>query len=136
MALMGTGICVSAMEGSSDHRQKREWSSVMGGLPEAAELVIRDAEDWKSLWVRLSHEEPPVVDFTKMMAVGVFLGVKHTGGFTVSITSVVKRKDAVEVRYKQTSAPKGGYVIQAFTSPYHIKLIERTESPVVFKRVR
>ncbi|MEK6542840.1 MAG: protease complex subunit PrcB family protein [Elusimicrobiota bacterium] len=135
-ALLTSVVAACGADKLVDAKPKTQWMSVMGGLPEAAELVIKDAQDWKSLWVRLSQEELPAVDFSKQMLVAVFMGVKHTGGFSVAITDVVRRRDKLEVRYRSTSVPKGGYVIQAFTSPYHIKLVLRTESPVVFKRVK
>lgn len=110
-----------------------EWSDIFGGLPEGGTFVIRDSESWKNLWARLKEGEPPAVDFDKNIAVAAFLGMKPTGGYSLQMTKVEKSKSKWVIRVQQSKPPKGAFTIQAFTSPYHIKLIDRTDLPVEFK---
>lgn len=108
----------------------------MGGLPESTQLVVRDEQAWGALWLRLSGQEPPPVDFSRWEAVGVFMGVKPTGGYGITIDEIRRTKKTRLVFYKEQTPRRGYFVIQAFTSPYHIKLIERSDLSVAFKKRR
>ncbi|MBI4668925.1 MAG: protease complex subunit PrcB family protein [Elusimicrobia bacterium] len=110
-----------------------EWKEMMGGPEEPGQMVMRDSETWKNLWSKFGVEKAPAVDFEKQMAVAVFLGMKATGGFALEITKIEKKKKKLIIWLKETKPSSGAFVIQAFTSPYHIKIINRCDLPVEFK---
>ena len=142
-AAMMTGACMGRGRGIAPSQQMKdnksvtpaEWSEVFGGPPESGELVIRDAQAWKALWETLGSAEAPEADFGKQMALAVFLGLKPTGGYSVRFEKVETGKKEIRVRYA-AKEPGGAIVIQALTAPYAIRLVERSELPVVFERVR
>lgn len=113
-----------------------EWSDFFSGLPEGGTYVIRDTESWKNLWVRVRDGEAPQVDFSKQMVLAAFLGMKPTGGYAIRISRIEKSKKEWRVFIQESRPPKGAFVIQAFTSPYHIKVVERTDLPVGFKKTK
>jgi|GEM_PF-1558617 len=136
-ASTGTKISVAPKEQKKENKKVlTEWSAIFGGIPEGGTHVIRDTESWKNLWVRMQEGEPPQVDFSKHIAVAVFMGMKPTGGYAVKITKVEKSKSKWTVYVEERHPSKGGMVIEAFTTPYHIKLIDRTDLPVEFKTIR
>lgn len=112
-----------------------EWAETFGGPAQAGTEIIRDSESWKNLWSRLGQPNPPAADFSKVMGVAVFMGSKPTGGYSARVEKVEKKKKQLLIYVRET-APNGGFVIQAFTSPYCVKLIERSELPVVFKKIK
>ena len=114
--------------------EKMEWKEHFGGLPEGGTHVIRDSESWKNLWVRISEDQVPAIDFEKKMALAVFLGMKPTGGHSMHIEKIEKKKKKILVWIRQANPPKNAFVIQAFTSPYHIKVIDRSDLPVEFRK--
>lgn len=121
------GDCVPIVE---------QWSGQYSAQEAAKRVVIRDSAAWKQLW-RAIHAriepmpEVPEVDFHKHMVIGVFLGTKPTGGYSVSITGIVRNaKTVVSVR-ERAPAP-GDMVTMALTAPYHVVVVPRSEKPVEF----
>lgn len=109
-----------------------------GGYRERAALVIRTEEQWQALWDRhaatiLPKPRPPKVDFTKEMVIAVFLGEQPTGGFSVTITQVEQRVDALRVVVEETAPPPDAMVTQAFSSPYHLVRLKTTDLPIDFE---
>ena len=100
------------------------------------QYVIRDSETWKNIWLRVRDSEIPIVDFEKKMVLAAFLGVRSTGGYSVKIEGIGKRKNKIVVAVREAKPPKNAMVIQAITSPYHIKVVDRSALPVEFKIVK
>ncbi|MBI2069307.1 MAG: protease complex subunit PrcB family protein [Elusimicrobia bacterium] len=113
--------------------QIMEWKESFGGLPEGGHHVIRDSETWKNYWTRIRQDALPVVDFEKKMVLASFLGTKNTGGWGVEIVRVERKKKKALVRFKEIKPSGDAFVIQAVTSPYHIKVVDRFNEPVEFK---
>ncbi len=113
-----------------------QWSGAYSAQDAASRVVVRDTEGWKQLWQamhgrRSPMPEVPQVDFRKHMAIGVFMGTKPSGGYSVSITRVVQNeKTAVSVR-EQSPRP-GDMVTMALTAPYHVVVVPRSEEPIEF----
>lgn len=100
--------------------------------------VVRVHEDWKNLWGSMHANVVPLpklpsVDFGTYFVVAVFLGERPTGGHSIEITRVVETEQAVRAYVQETNPPPDTMVTQAFTQPYHIIKISRTEKQVVFE---
>ncbi|MBI4062669.1 MAG: protease complex subunit PrcB family protein [Elusimicrobia bacterium] len=112
-----------------------EWQGQMSAITESGAMVIKDTESWQAFWVQTGQGNAPAVDFERYMVVAAFLGSKPTGGYAVSIEKIEKKKRKIMISVKTTKPTNNSFVIQAFTSPYHIKIIERSAWPVEFKYI-
>jgi PrcB C-terminal len=116
------------------------------GYPTASQMVIDNPEEWADVWQQHTSDfipPPPIpdVDFADDQVVGVFMGEKRTGGYSVEILSVQtkssEQKDlaslVITVAYHQ---PKPGDIVpEVITHPYHIIIIPQiAASEVLFKK--
>lgn len=111
----------------------KSWSGPMDGPAKAGQQVIESSAAWKDLWQTLGQEAPEV-DFSRHRAVALFMGSKPTGGYSISVSKIEKKKRKIIVYVKEKTPSQGGMVIQAFTSPYYIRLLERSKLPISFKK--
>lgn len=109
------------------------------GVREPLQVVIRDQQQWVALWARHSSirdkpPPPPSVDFAAEMVVGLFLGQKSTGGYSVEITRAEMDGSDLRFYYRERSPTPGTIVTQALTQPYHLVKLPRHEASPVFYR--
>lgn len=107
------------------------------GLRGKTEEALRSNADWKKLWERHSSNvlpQPPLpaVDFSKEMVIAVSLGARNSGGYSVSITSIVDDGTNVVVTYKETKPNPGGVYTAAITHPFVFVKVPLTSKPVKF----
>ena len=112
-----------------------QWKGFQAQREKPLNQVVRDEESWKSLWGEASSEKLPEVDFTQFMVVGVFLGLKPTGGYEAEILEPKVEGKRLVVEYREENPPPGSFVIQAFTSPYHLMILPKTDLPVAFRKI-
>ena len=62
----------------------------------------------------------PVIDFTKSMVVGIFLGSKPSAGYEVEIVGVRAQEKDLVVEYVQKQPGRGTLAAQILTEPYHL----------------
>jgi hypothetical protein len=74
----------------------------------------------------------PEVDFTKNDVVAVFMGAKTTGGYSINVDKVIKRKDALTVAVNETSPAANCVVTQAITQPFQVIKIPKTKQKIVY----
>jgi len=93
-------------------------------------VVARSSAEWNAIWRQHDPDRPvPAVDFSKEMVVGVFLGSRNTGGYSVEILSAaVEQGGALLVRYRQQTPPPGAITAQVITMPFHIVAIPKATS--------
>ena len=105
------------------------------GIERQREVTIRTAEEWQALW-KEHHpdEQPPSVDFSKSMVIGVFLGFRNTGGYSVAITSIDRTGNEIVVTWKETRPGPQAITSQVLTFPHHIVRMERLDGKIVFKQ--
>lgn len=104
--------------------------------PETA--AIRDEAAWRDFWVNNvgAATAPPAVDFTRYMAVAVFLGAKPTTGYAVRIIGVDRTPDdRLTALYRVTTPQSGQAVATTATSPYAIALVRVSAMPVAFRQL-
>lgn len=128
--LLGVVACAGGEGGGMP-----QWSAVSGGPAKADRLVIRSADAWQAWWRDRGREGPHVLDPAREMAVVVALGERRTGGYRVSILSVVEQRGRLAVRYKVTTPPPGAVVMQMITHPWAAAIVPRSELPVVFQQL-
>ncbi|MBI4055241.1 MAG: protease complex subunit PrcB family protein [Elusimicrobia bacterium] len=111
-----------------------EWRRTVCQQKEPAEFVARDESSWRKLWGLVSSEALPEVNFSKQMAVGIFLGIRNTGGYSVEITGVREEGGRLVVLYKEKKPSPEAFVTQALTAPCHLQVVPRSELPLVFRK--
>ncbi|MFA6315900.1 MAG: protease complex subunit PrcB family protein [Elusimicrobiota bacterium] len=103
-----------------------EWKGQHCGQARPSSRVVRTAEEWQALWAEIGRPAP--ADLGERFAAAVFLGSRPTGGFGVRFHDPIQEGGRVKVRF-ETLVPKG-FVTQAFTEPYAVRLYPKTGLPV------
>lgn len=108
-----------------------EWKGQSCAESDAKAELISDAKSWKALWLEAFGDSKPVpeVDFTQNVAAAVFIGTKRTGGYSVQFFEPVADGGKTVIGYSVKSPGQGMFVIQAFTTPYAIRLYPKPTSP-------
>ena len=107
------------------------------GIESRREVIVRAEGEWQALWKEHQPDErPPAVDFSKSMAIGVFLGFRNTGGYSVAITSIGHAGDEIVVTWAESKPGPQDITSQVLTFPYHIVRTERQDGRIVFKQVQ
>jgi protease stability complex PrcB-like protein len=100
-------------------------------------VVIRSQSQWKSLNRDLGPNVTPApVDFTKSTVIGVFLGTRPSGGFSVEITGIERQGKELIVTWLEKKPGRDDMVTQVLTSPYHLVAIDKFDGPVKFTRAQ
>ncbi len=107
------------------------------GLEKPLQKVIRDAGEWKKVWMEHSRIESPSpelpkVDFHRQMVIVAAMGRQRTGGYSIEIKRAESETGRLRVFLKTISPPKGAMSIQALTSPFHFVSIPKVDFPVEF----
>ena len=109
--------------------------SELSGVEEARQVVLRTPEEWKALWKEHAPGQPmPAVDFTKSMVIGVFLGLRNTAGYRVTITGIERDGANVVVTHREERPAARDTLAQVITFPHHLVRVERIAGEVKFAR--
>jgi hypothetical protein len=101
------------------------------------QAVVRSEAEWKTLWQAHTGGQPaPAVDFTRDMVVGVFMGTRPTGGFSVEIVGTRQDQGSLVVEYRETRPGRGAITAQVLTAPFHLVTIPRFAGDVTFQEVK
>lgn len=102
--------------------------------------VIRNEPRWWSLWTRTysgaNPRSAPEVDFSRYMLIAVATGARPSGGFDITVRSVVVRDDALEVEVLETCPAPDAIVTMALTHPIEVVRLNRLPQGPVFRQVR
>ena len=114
-----------------------EWKGQSCAESDAKSVLVTDAAQWKSLWREAFGDSKPTpeVDFSTNVAVAVFVGTKRTGGYSVQFFEPSQVGSSTVIGYSVKSPGSGMFVIQAFTTPYAIRLYPKPTSPVELKSI-
>ncbi len=96
-----------------------------GGWENRGNIVIKSKSGLAALYKEINIADVPEVDFTKNNVIGLFLGQKSSGGYSIDVVSVKVTGDTAEVTIKEI-AP-AGMATMAITQPYCIALIPKTD---------
>ena len=110
-----------------------QWKGTHGGPAQPTMLLARNREQWLQLQQVFNLRGPlPNVNFSTHMVLAIGLGTRPTGGHEVTILGAEERKGILYIRYRERRPSPGEFVTQALTSPYHIKVLPRSEVQKVF----
>lgn len=99
--------------------------------------IIRSDSEWQSFWTQHRGPNAPSVDFKKNTVVAVFAGQKPTGGYGIAMTGVKRNSQGeIEVEYKESSPPAGGFQITVLTYPYQIASINSSGDTIKFVKAK
>jgi hypothetical protein len=108
----------------------------MSAIEEPRQVTIRSAAEWAALWKENGANAPlPVIDFSREMVVGVFLG-SRPAGYGVEIVKAVGNAGTMVVQYVESGPPRGTVTAQILTAPYHLAAIPKHDGEVTFKKVQ
>ena len=105
----------------------------VSGQQTSKQVTVRTEAEWKALWKdHAPAAEIPVIDFSKTMVVGVFLGSKPSAGYGVEIVGVHIQEQELVVEYVQKQPARGTIAAQMLTEPYHLVTVPKHAGPVRF----
>lgn len=112
--------------------------STIGGVDEALQTVITDADAWAGLWERIhsvaaNKPSPPAIDFEGEMIVAVFQGPVPVGGHHIEIVEITENEEDVVVRVLDVSPGAACLVTQPISQADHVVRTARVDKPVVFQ---
>ncbi|MBI4679549.1 MAG: protease complex subunit PrcB family protein [Elusimicrobia bacterium] len=107
-----------------------EWKGQYCSQAEPSTRVATTAAQWAALWSDIGREAPQA-DLGTHFAAAVFLGQRNTGGYGVRFMEPVAEGKTLKIRY-ETLTPKG-FVTQAFTQPYAVRLFPKTDLQVLVR---
>jgi hypothetical protein len=108
------------------------FKGMFSGITQAKNVVINKKEDWENLWKEVHSMTIPLpplpeIDFTKHTVLATFLGQKPTGGYTVTISKVVKKDKEILVYLENKEPSRDAITIQSLTAPYYMVVVPKIE---------
>ena len=115
---------------------EKSWNS---GIAEPFETRIRDQAAWEQFWMNLHSIDIPTpslpeIDFTENMVIGVGLGNKPSGGYSVEIKDIIIKDDKLVINAVEQQPGQNCGTTMAITQPYHLVTVEQSDLPVQFNR--
>lgn len=112
-------------------------SDFISGIAMEQNVVIQDASAWAALWEKHKKNHVPVpalpsIDFSQQIILGVFLGTRPTGCYSVLIQRIYTDGGTVFVEYKESTPSADAICTQALTAPSELVAVPRMGQPVVF----
>lgn len=111
------------------------------GVLESKNASIAQKDDFTVLWSQHKNHVigggiVPEIDFTKQAIIGVFLGEKPTGGYSVVIDKITLENNTAHVYFTTILPGKNCRLTQALTSPYTIVTAPKNFTSTVFHESR
>ena len=102
------------------------WSGQYSGEQELKAIVIKDRTAWGNFWRAAFRNRPvPDIDFTRYIAVCVFLGTRPTGGYGVDFGAPYVEGGKIVIPFRERKP--AGFVTEVLTQPFSVKLFERKD---------
>jgi len=117
------------------------------GLAQPEYRVVNSREKWQELWQELepqtsrqqrqaSRNPPPDIDFQQSVLIIASMGRRPTGGYSVTISSIVETPQRIVVSVAEQSPGPNCVTTQAITHPIAIVTTAQTQKPFEFEFVR
>ena len=99
--------------------------------------LITSEQTFELFWSELHGNIQPIptlpdVDFESEMVIGVILGLRSNGGYTVSVERIIQQTGTVGVEVKEEVPNAECSTAQVMSSPFHIIKLRRLSGDVVF----
>lgn len=105
------------------------------GIQLAQNLVIKDAATWTTLWTQHDNNfgtALPVIDFSKRMAIAIFLGTKSSGCYAVNDVTVWRSGGKLNVAHLDRVPGSLELCTASMTAPAYLVELDRTDEVVEF----
>ena len=122
--------------------QTVEFSTVdadsISGIQSFRTILIQDSISWNAFWAehkqnRIPVPDPPDVDFSQKMIIGVVLGPRPSSCYSVNISSIsLVDEQKLTVTYHESTPPENTVCAGVITHPSHIVSIDNSNLPVEF----
>ncbi len=101
----------------------------------AGYYIITNETSWSEIWNNIYAHDlqkayEPKIDFNNKTLIIAYLGLKNTGGYSITISKVVETTDKVKVYVEKTSP--GQVATQAVTAPVHVIELQLPKKPTEF----
>lgn len=101
--------------------------------------VVSDASAWAALWAehhRGYSPTPPLpdIDFAEHMVVGVYIGTRPNGCYSVGIDRIYRSDETNIVEYTERTPSSEDICTMALVSPSHLVIIGKTPYPFEFRK--
>ena len=111
------------------------WIGFSGGPSTRQRLVIHDQATWAAFWTSVTwnvRPAPPVpeIDFTTSDVIVAAMGMRGTGGFDIDVVQVADTPTQRWVVVNETTAGRNCMTIQAFTYPFDVVRVPKSDLPV------
>ena len=126
---MGTG----AGGGSTEAAATNEWRDTYGGPNTEGWATATTQDEWAALWEPLGID-PPAAFGDGLVGIGVFLGLRNSGGFGIVIDSQDNEGGTFVVRYSEVAPGPEAIVTMALTAPYVIWTIANPSLRIVVEK--
>jgi hypothetical protein len=112
-------------------------SDTMSGIDTPRQAVARNDQQWAALWQQHAGlgKPAPAVDFSRRMAVAVFLGSRPSAGYRVEVSGTRQEGKTLIVTWREVPPDRDSLLAQVLTSPAHLVSIPRFDGEVKFERV-
>jgi hypothetical protein len=116
---------------------QRVFTEQYTGINQPSRLVIRNPQQWQSIWSELRRDRyptmaPPAVDFSRSMVILVGMGLRGTGGYAICIEGVYRGGGRLFVVVRQVSPESGAVTTPALTAPVDAVQVPQSDEPVTF----
>lgn len=99
-------------------------------------VVVRTPSEWATFWKQHAPDrQPPAVDFSKEMVVGIFIGSRPTAGHSVEIVRTSFREGHLMMEYVEKAPEPRDITAQVITMPYHLVAIPKRSGEIGFEKV-
>jgi hypothetical protein len=126
-----------------------EWSGSQASVQGRSTRIADTEPEWQELW-QLAGTPAPGPLPQGWMGVGVFLGMRRSAGYSVAIEGITERVTGdtkltdqglpttreLVISYGEQPPKPMASVAQVLTSPYVIRLVQRSDLPPRFVQVR
>lgn len=103
-------------------------------ITEADTWVIKNEFAWEEFKFHsfTDYEFLQDIDFNSHIILAVSQGQKPTGGYSISISNIFEFENHLEVNISEDNPLPNQEVTLAFTQPFQIVMIEKTEKTILF----
>lgn len=109
-------------------------SYVDSGIETPRKRVINTDSQWMALQTEMGPNAQTLPDFNpkKETAIGIFIGTRASGGYSVSINSIQQDASRVLVDYTENRPDPDALTTQALTTPGILVIIPKSKKTIVF----
>jgi hypothetical protein len=133
-----TGRTQRDTSGDMEHFESTTLSKgAYSGVEEKKYVMIVSQQEWEELWKEAHQNITPVpdlpfVNFASETVLGVFMGTRSTGGYSIEIDQVNYPDGLIQAIVKTRSPEPGDMVTTALTQPYHIVRVSTSGRGIEF----